>query len=63
MFSHNGGHVGIKKTVAKKSWKFDSIIMQILFDILLLFCMPTWPSYHVSENTLFNSFSQRRLLY
>ena len=28
----------------------DSIIMQNLSDILPLFCTPTWPSHHVSEN-------------
>ena len=30
-------------------WEFDSIIMQNLSDILLLFCTPTWPSHYVSE--------------
>ena len=28
-------------------WEFDSIIMQ---NFLPLFCTPTWPSHHVSEN-------------
>ena len=38
-------------TIAKKViWEFDSIIMQNLSDILPLFCTPTWPSHHVSEN-------------
>ena len=31
-------------------WEFDSIIMQNLFDILLLFCISAWSSYHMSEN-------------
>ena len=31
-------------------WEFDSIMMQNLSDILLLFCSPTWPSHYVSEN-------------
>ena len=34
----------------KKSWNFDFIIMQNVSDILPLFCTPTWPSHHVSEN-------------
>ena len=39
------------RTIAKKAvWDFDSIIMQNLSDILPLFCTPTWPSHHVSEN-------------
>ena len=39
------------RTIAKKGfWEFDSIIMQNLSDILPLFCTPTWPSHHVSEN-------------
>ena len=38
-------------TIAKNFfWEFDSIIMQNLGDILALFCTPTWPSHHVSEN-------------
>ena len=38
-------------TIAKKVfWEFDSIIMQNVSDILPLFCTPTWPSHHVSEN-------------
>ena len=41
----------VYRTKAKKvSWEFDSIIMQNLSDILSLFCTPTWPSHHVSEN-------------
>ena len=41
----------VYRTIAKKVfWEFDSIIMQNLSDILLLFCTPTWPSHHVSEN-------------
>ena len=31
-------------------WEFNFIIMQNLSDILPLFCTPTWPSHHVSEN-------------
>ena len=39
------------RTIAKKVfWEFDTIIMQNLSDILPLFCTPTWPSHHVSEN-------------
>ena len=39
------------RTIAKKVfWEFDSIVMQNLSDILPLFCTPTWPSHHVSEN-------------
>ena len=30
----------------------DSIIMQNMTHNLLLFCAPTWPSYHVIENHL-----------
>ena len=41
----------VYRTIAKKVfWEFDSIIMQNLSDILPLFCTPTWPSHHVSEN-------------
>lgn len=29
--------------------------MQNMFDILLLFCIPTWLPHHVSENTLYTS--------
>ena len=37
--------------IAKKVfWEFDSITMQNSNDILPLFCTPTWPSHHVSEN-------------
>ena len=37
------------RTIAKKVfWKFDSIIMQTLSDILLLFCTPISPPHHVS---------------
>ena len=39
----------VYRTIAKKVFsEFDSIIMQNLSDILLLFCTPTWPSHHVS---------------
>ena len=39
------------RTIAKKVfWEFDPIIMQNLSDILPLFCTPTWPSHHMSEN-------------
>ena len=42
----------VYRRMAKKVlWEFDSIIMQNFRDILLLFCTPTWPSCHVSENT------------
>ena len=41
----------VYRTIAKKVfWEFDSVIMQNLGDILPLFCTPTWPSHHVSEN-------------
>ena len=41
----------VYRTITKKIfWEFDSIIMQNLSNILPLFCTPTWPSYHVSEN-------------
>ena len=41
----------VYRTIAKKVfWEFDSIIMQNLSDILPLFCTPTWPFHHVSEN-------------
>ena len=41
----------VYRTIVKKVfWEFDSIIMQNLSDILPLFCTPTWPSHHVSEN-------------
>ena len=41
----------VNRTIVKKIfWEFDSIIMQNLSDILPLFCTPTWPSHHVSEN-------------
>ena len=37
-------------TAKKVFWDFDSIIMQNLSDILPMFCIPTWPFHHVSEN-------------
>ena len=43
-------------------WEFDSIIMQNLSDILPLFCTPTWPSHHVSENQQFSVFMSHELL-
>ena len=44
----------VYRTILKKVfWEFDSIIMQNLSDILLLFCSPTWPSHYVSENQEF----------
>ena len=46
----HGGHVGVQNNREKKSWEFDSLIMQNLGDVLPLFCTPTWPSHHVSEN-------------
>ena len=36
--------------VQKVFWEVYSTIMQNLSDVLLLFCTPTWPSPHVSEN-------------
>ena len=41
----------VYRTIAEKVFlEFDSNIMQNLSDILPLFCTPTWPSHHVSEN-------------
>ena len=41
----------VYRTIAKKVfWDFDYNIMQNLSDVLPLFCTPTWPSHHVSEN-------------
>ena len=49
-------------TITKKFfWEFDSIIMQNLGDILPLFCTPTWPSHHVSENQEYNKKGERTL--
>ena len=49
----------VYRTIAKKFfWEFDSIIMQNLSDILPLFFIPTWPSYHVSENQEFAAIQQ-----
>ena len=46
--------MSVYRTIPKKVfWEFDSIIMQNLSDILPLFCTPTWPSHHVSENQEF----------
>ena len=51
-----GFHVTLRRPCScteqlrKKSWEFDSVIMQNVSDILPLFCTPTWPSHHVSEN-------------
>ena len=42
----------IENNSEKVLWEFDSIIMQNLFDMLLLVCIPTWPSHHVSKNTI-----------
>ena len=43
--------------------KFDSTIMQNMSHNLRLFCAPTWPSYHVIENHLYNrSLFLRRLV-
>ena len=32
----------------KVFWEFDSVIMQNMSHHLLLFCAPTWPSYHLT---------------
>ena len=41
----------VYRTIANKVlWEFDSIITQNLNDILPLFCTPTCPSHHPSEN-------------
>ena len=43
----------VQRTKVKKVfWEFDSIIVQNMSHNLLLFCAPTWPSYHVNENHL-----------
>lgn len=39
----------VDRTIAKKVfWEFDSISMQNLTDILLLFCSPIWLSHHLT---------------
>jgi len=43
-----------KKKEKNVSWKFDSIIMQNMGSNLVLFYAPTWPSYHVIEDHLYN---------
>ena len=49
------------RTIAEKVfWEFDSIIMQNLSDILPIFCAPTWPSHHVSEN---QNFDKQRIIH
>jgi len=41
----------VYRTISKKVfWEFSAIFMQNLSDILPLFCTPTCPSHHVSEN-------------
>ena len=41
----------VHRTKEKKVLReFHSIIMQNIIHNLLLFCAPTWPSYHVTEN-------------
>ena len=47
------GHVGGQNNREKVFWEFDSIIMQNTSHNLLLFCAPTWPSHHVTENHLY----------
>ena len=42
----------------KKSWEFDSIIMENMRHNLLLFCAPTRPSYHMIEYHLHVIFGQ-----
>ena len=49
MWRH-GGHVGVQNNSQKVFWEFYSIIMQNMSDIFPLFCTPTWPFHHVSEN-------------
>ena len=44
------GHIGIQNNSKKSLLEFYSIIMQNLRTILPLFCTPTWPSHHVSDN-------------
>ena len=53
----HGGHVGVQNNSKKKVFgNFFSIIMQILSDMLPLFCTPTVPSYHVSTTNRFRRF-------
>ena len=43
----------VHRTKEKKAfWEFDSVIAQNMSHNLLLFCAPTWPCYHVTENHL-----------
>ena len=45
----------VHRTIEKEVfWEFDSILMQNMSHNLLLFCAPTWPSYHVIHNHLYN---------
>ena len=45
----------VHRTIEKEVfWEFDSILMQNMSHNLLLFCAPTWPSYHVIDNHLYN---------
>ena len=51
------------RTITQKVfWQNDAIIMQNLSDILPLFCTPTWPSYHVSENQEYQLVVNKRVL-
>ena len=53
----------VYRTIQKKAfWEFDSIIMQNVTDILLLFCTPTWSSYHVSVNQEYTEFTMAAML-
>ena len=42
----------VHRTKEKKVFWELAIIMQNMSHNLLLFCAPTWPSYHVNENRL-----------
>ena len=53
----------VYRAIAKKVfWEFDSTIMQNFSVILPLFCTPTWPSHHVSENQELSLFPGYSLL-
>ena len=52
----------VHRTKEKKVfWEFDSNIMQNVSHNLLLFCAPTWPSYHVIENNQQDMTSKKRI--
>ena len=50
MYQYIGGFHRTKEQ--KVFCELDSIIVQNMNHNVLLFCAPTWPSYHVIENHL-----------